>query len=177
MYIEQCPPRFAGTTSHSGQPPILGIVSLKAANIVSGKYTYLQDLIKLRDHTEHDCLASWPTCPSPICLVNWTAFLMTHPDLEFASYIHSNSSSGFRIGFDRQGPPLTNFFGVRFGLSLCNKMLHAQVHMRKPSRQPTTPSQFTDSAAIEITTEATGQTRASKQNFTALVSVRVTNKK
>ena len=67
---------------------------------------YLQDLIELEDHTEHDCRVWWPICPALIDLDNWTDFLFAHPDHEFASYSHSGLATGFHIGFNWQGPAL-----------------------------------------------------------------------
>ena len=43
---------------------------------------------------------------SPICLSNWMAFVLMHPDHSFASYIHSGLSTGFHIGFNRHATTL-----------------------------------------------------------------------
>ena len=72
-------------------------------NVYAGRYIYMEDLQNLdkcRDPVQ------WPTCPSPVRLNNWTAFLHCHPDQTFVSYIHSGLSSGFRIGYNRQAPSL-----------------------------------------------------------------------
>lgn len=79
-------------------------MTLRAANITSGKYAYLQDLLDLSDCTDENCPVQWPVCPSPIHLCNWEEFLQSHPDQEFASYIRTGIAGGFRIGFSRQGP-------------------------------------------------------------------------
>lgn len=82
------------------------LISLKAANIIAGKYVYCNDLLKLEEHRDPSCPVQWPVCPSPIRLANWSEFLQTHPDKQFAAYIHSGLLNGFHIGFDRRGPSL-----------------------------------------------------------------------
>lgn len=78
-----------------------GQVTLRAANIVAGRYQYTDDLLKLEDCTEDDCLVTWPVYRSPVHLANWTPFLASHPDGAFAAYIQAGLTNGFHIGFDR----------------------------------------------------------------------------
>lgn len=73
---------------------------------MSGKYIYMQDLSSLEELVENFPGPSWPICPSPVCLENWSQFLQCHPDKAFASYIHNGFSAGFRIGFDRKSTKL-----------------------------------------------------------------------
>ena len=63
------------------------IISIKAASIVLGGYTHLQDLTKLEDCTEQDRLFWWSVCLLPMDLDNWTELLFAHPDHDFASYM------------------------------------------------------------------------------------------
>lgn len=108
-----CFPLFCVGTSRPSTGPTPGNdVTLKAANIVSGRYIYLQDLLELAECTEHDCPVKWPVCPTPIRASNWKEFLQSHPDQKFASYIATGLPAGFRIGFARGGsclrPSLSN---------------------------------------------------------------------
>ena len=79
-----------------------GQVSLRAANIMDGRYIYMEDLLGLEECMDRECKVSWPTSPSPICLNNWMEFLALHPDQRFAAYIQSGLATGFRIGFNHQ---------------------------------------------------------------------------
>ena len=90
----------------AGTPVAPIIVSYKPANITAGRYAYLQDLLEFEECVESQCPMAWPVCPSPIILANWAQFLQSHPDQDFAAYIHSGLSNGFRIGFNRQAPHL-----------------------------------------------------------------------
>ena len=92
------------TGAHS--TPGTGRFSLKAANIVAGKYKYMEDLASFEQCIGEVCPVQWPLCPSPIAISNWTVPLLAHPDQRFAAYIHSGLSQGFRIGVDRRGPVL-----------------------------------------------------------------------
>lgn len=69
---------------------------------MAGRYAYLHDLRKLEECTDPACPVQWPTCPSPVHLNHWMEFLYSHPDQEFAAYIHTGLSQGFRIGYNRQ---------------------------------------------------------------------------
>jgi len=86
-------------------------ISLKAANIVAGRYAYLQDLLEIdrcRDSATTPPV-QWPVCPSPIHLENWEDFLNAHPDQQYAAYIRSGLASGFRIGFNRSAATLKSY--------------------------------------------------------------------
>ena len=95
----------------SGQDPHLEsqapvtTLSVGAANIASGQYAYLDDLLELEDCKGCNSI-QWPTCPTPVVLSNWTHFLRSHPDQRFASYIQAGLSSGFHIGYSREGSTL-----------------------------------------------------------------------
>ena len=96
--------RLSFEFSHLGIPRGLLLDSqfnLSLANIVGGRYRYLQDLLALDRCRDPVPSATWPRCPSPICLANWERFLATHPDQGFATFIFNGLSAGFRIGFDR----------------------------------------------------------------------------
>jgi hypothetical protein len=84
----------------------LSHMSLQAANLVNGRYTYLHDLNQLELCTAPDGPVRWPTCPSPIRLDNWVEFLRSHPDHFFASYIFNGLLSEFHIGHERQNSTL-----------------------------------------------------------------------
>lgn len=73
---------------------------------MAGRYIYTDDLLKLEQCIDSSNPVSWPVGPSPICLGNWREVLSSHPDRGFAAYIYSGFHSGFRIGFNRQGPAL-----------------------------------------------------------------------
>ena len=81
-------------------------VSLTTANIVQGRYIYIEDLLKLEKCVDESNPVWWPISPSPINLHHWQDPLASHPDRRFAAYIRNGLSRGFRIGFDRHGPPL-----------------------------------------------------------------------
>ena len=87
--------------------PSLSIhISLKAANISAGKYTYTDDLLKLDECTDGDHHMQWTTCPSPIHISKWVEPLLSHSDHKFAAYMYSGLKTGFHIGFSRQGTTL-----------------------------------------------------------------------
>ena len=45
-------------------------------------------------------------CITPLKLPAWRAYMATHPDREFATYILQGISQGFHIGFNRQAVAL-----------------------------------------------------------------------
>lgn len=66
--------------------PSLSIhISLKAANISAGRYTYMDNLLKLDECTDDDHHMQWTTCPSPIHISNWVEPLLSHSDHKFAA--------------------------------------------------------------------------------------------
>ena len=97
-------PIVIGRPPLAGDVPHGGMVTLKAVNVVAGKYIYLKDLLELSECVDQRYPVQWPVCPTPVHLCNWEGFLQSHPDQGFASYIRTGLSAGFRIGFDRGGP-------------------------------------------------------------------------
>ena len=81
-------------------------LSLKSANIVSGRYTYTRDLLRLGGFTRAKTAPLWPVSPTPLKVANWRDFLTAHPDQEFAAYIYSGLLGGFKIGFDQHSVSL-----------------------------------------------------------------------
>ncbi len=86
-----------------GTPVLMSQITLKAANIATGRYVYTEDLLRLEECTDINHPISCPSCPS---LSSWMEFVLAHPDHRFASYIYSGLSTGFRIGFYRQASTL-----------------------------------------------------------------------
>ena len=97
-------PIVIGRPPLAGDVPHGGAVTLKAVNVVSGKYVYLQDLLELSECVDQSYPVQWPVCPTPVRLCNWEGFLQSHPNQGFASYIRTGLSAGFCIGFDHGGP-------------------------------------------------------------------------
>ena len=56
------------------------MISLKAANIESGQYVYLQDLRELDKQSVCSAPISWPTCPTRLRMKNWVEYLSSYPD-------------------------------------------------------------------------------------------------
>ena len=90
-------PIVIGRPPLAGDVPHGGMVTLKAANVVAGKYVYLQDFLELSECVDQRYPVQWPVCPTPVRLCNWEGFLQSHPDQGFASYIRTGLSAGFRI--------------------------------------------------------------------------------
>ena len=76
-------------------------VSLKSANIVSSRYTYIRVLLQLGGFTRAKTAPLWPVLPMPLKVTNWRDFLTAHRDQEFAAYIYSGLLGSFKIGFDQ----------------------------------------------------------------------------
>ena len=72
-------------------------LSLKSANIVSGRYTCTRDLPRLGGFTRAKTAPLWPVLPTPLKVANWRDFLTAHPDQEFAAYIYSGLLGGFKM--------------------------------------------------------------------------------
>ena len=75
-------------------------------NIVAGRYRYKQDLLLLAAHEAPIPSLFWPRCPTPINVDLLISYLLSHPDQTFASYICTDLSNGFHIGFDHSSTPL-----------------------------------------------------------------------
>jgi len=76
-----------------------GSFSLPCANIVNGKYRYLSDLLAMEASSTPTVVQNWPVQHSPIRIDRLTPFLATHPDQDFATFIHRGLTQGFRIGY------------------------------------------------------------------------------
>ena len=77
------------------------VISVESANIGSGLYAYMGNLLQLDRFTEASNPPSWSVPPSPLCPSTWTDFIAAHPDQEYTSYVHTVLLPGYWIGFDR----------------------------------------------------------------------------
>ena len=75
-------------------------ITLKAANIQLGRYIYREDLLRLCSYEYSPSTPQWLVRPSQFCIQNWAPVCESHPDQQYAKYIHTGLSKGFRIGFD-----------------------------------------------------------------------------
>ena len=89
---------------HSTDPSGSGVphspITLKAANIQLGRYIYREDLLRLCSCEYSPSTPQWLVRPSQFCIQNWAPVCESHPDQQYAKYIHTGLSQGFRIGFD-----------------------------------------------------------------------------
>ena len=76
-------------------------ISMPSANIICGRYRYVEELCQLSATTSPSPHQSWPTYQSPIKLDHLAPFLASHPDQVLAAYIRIGLTFGFRIGYSR----------------------------------------------------------------------------
>ena len=81
-------------------------VSVQYANVVSGKYRYTEDLLRLGSCQGAGSNPAWPVCPTPLLLSCWRQLTESHPDRSYAAYVSQGLHSGFRIGFSRREAPI-----------------------------------------------------------------------
>ena len=105
-HIHGCFLPYIGPPHTADGPSASCITSLRAANVINGRYIYMEDLLGLEECIDTTPPVAWPVAPSPVHLSNWEGHLRTHPDKRFATYICSSLANGFRIGFNRQGSVL-----------------------------------------------------------------------
>ena len=74
-------------------------MSIPAANIIQGRYRYMQDLHQLSATSSSSPPAVWPKYQSPIRLEELAPLLASHPDQSFAAFIVGGLANGFRIGY------------------------------------------------------------------------------
>ena len=74
---------------------------VESANVGDSRYVYLQDLKELDAQSLGSTPISWSPCLTPVRLDNWAELLSSHPDREYALYIQTGLSSGFRVGCNR----------------------------------------------------------------------------
>ena len=79
---------------------ILGNNSFPHMSIITGHYTYLQDLLQLELHKPVSSTLSWPRCPTTIQVEGLRQYLSYHPDQTFAAFICASLYNGFHVGFD-----------------------------------------------------------------------------
>ena len=97
------PPPFLGPFTAA---PAHNTISLPCANIIQGRYRYIDDLVQLATVSTHSPVYPWPRYHTPIQLQNLSPFLACHPDQAFASYIYNGLTAGFRIGFGQESTRL-----------------------------------------------------------------------
>ena len=81
------------------------VVSVQSANVVSGKYRYTEDLLRLGSCRGAGSNPAWPVCPTPLWLSHWRQLAESHSDRSYAAYVSQGLHSGFRIGFSHQDAP------------------------------------------------------------------------
>ena len=81
-------------------------VSVQSANVVSGKYRYTEDLLRLGSCHGAGSNPAWPVCPTPLWLSHWKQLAESHPDRSYAAYVSQGLHLGFRIGFSRREAPI-----------------------------------------------------------------------
>ena len=71
-------------------------ISMPSANIICGRYRYVEELCQLSATTSPSPHQSWPTYQSPMKLDHLAPFLASHPDQVLAAYIRTGLTFSFR---------------------------------------------------------------------------------
>ena len=94
-HIHGCFLPYIGPPHTADGPSASCITSLRAANVINGRYIYMEDLLGLEECIDTTPPVAWPVAPSPVHLSNWEGHLRTHPDKRFATYICSGLVMAF----------------------------------------------------------------------------------
>lgn len=75
--------------------------ALACANIIGGRYRYVDDLLQLSSAASDTPPLGCPTYHTPIRLTELSPYLDCHPDQTLATFIRTGLTVGFRIGFSQ----------------------------------------------------------------------------